>query len=325
MVFSTPEWLDCVCASGKWTDASRLYETADGRTFVVPLARRRVPRGRWAAQASVPYGWGFGGLVVSGRAEPGDVAIAARDLSNSPAMRTSVRPNPLSGQTWRAVVPRTVVAVPRRAHVLDLSGGFDAVWTSRFTGTARTAARKAERSGITIECDTTGRLVPVFYDLYLESLERWNPGRLGMVSRWRGRRRDSLEKFTTVSKNLGDRCRVWVARLDGRAVASIVTFVHGANANYWRGAMNEALAGPTRANYLLQRMAIEDACAAGCQQYHMGETGTSVSLAQFKSRFGARPHDYEEYRFERLPLTTAQSHLDLLVERGRDSLGKWLR
>jgi hypothetical protein len=325
MAFSTPEWLDCVCASGTWTDASRLYETVDGRRFVVPLARRRSPGSRWAPQASIPYGWGFGGVVSSGQVAPGDVATVAMDLSQSTAVQTSIRPNPLSVQTWRAVVPDEVVAVPRRAHVLDLSGGFEAVWTSRFTGMARTAVRKAERSGLTVECDTTGRLVPVFYELYLKSLERWNPGRLGAISRWRGRRRDSLEKFRTVSKYPGGVCRVWVAWLDGCPAASIVTLFFGNNANCWRGAMDESLAGPTRANYLLHRLAIEDACTSGCQQYHMGETGTSASLAQFKSRFGARPHDYDEYRFERLPLTSVGSRLDLLVERGRDTLGKRLR
>jgi lipid II:glycine glycyltransferase (peptidoglycan interpeptide bridge formation enzyme) len=69
--------------------------------------------------------------------------------------------------------------------------------------------------------------------------------------------------------------------------------------------MDKELAGPTRANYLLHRLAIEEACAAGCRYYDMGETGVSASLAQFKTRFGARPYAYAEYHLERLPITRA--------------------
>jgi lipid II:glycine glycyltransferase (peptidoglycan interpeptide bridge formation enzyme) len=73
--------------------------------------------------------------------------------------------------------------------------------------------------------------------------------------------------------------------------------------------MDPQLAGPTRANYLLHRLAIEDACAAGCRRYHMGETGSAAGLAQFKTRFGAGAHPYAEYSFERLPVTSIDQGL----------------
>jgi hypothetical protein len=69
--------------------------------------------------------------------------------------------------------------------------------------------------------------------------------------------------------------------------------------------MVKELAGPVRANYLLHRVAIEDACRAGCRTYDFGESGESAALAQFKTRFGARPVPYQELVVERLPLTAA--------------------
>ena len=69
--------------------------------------------------------------------------------------------------------------------------------------------------------------------------------------------------------------------------------------------MDRELAAPTRANFLLHRLAIEDACVSGCRAYHMGESGTSSGLARFKEEFGAVPHRYAEYQLERLPLTAA--------------------
>src|SRR5919198_3090827 len=61
----TPRWLDAVCAVAGLEDASRLYETADGRLLVLPLVRRRL-LGLDLAEASLPYGWGPGGLVAEG-------------------------------------------------------------------------------------------------------------------------------------------------------------------------------------------------------------------------------------------------------------------
>jgi hypothetical protein len=79
--------------------------------------------------------------------------------------------------------------------------------------------------------------------------------------------------------------------------------------------MNKELAGPTRANYLLHRLAIEEACDADCFYYDMGESGASDSLARFKTRFGARPQPYAEYHLERLPITAVDRHARGLVKR----------
>ena len=48
-----------------------------------------------------------------------------------------------------------------------------------------------------------------------------------------------------------------------------------------------------------------DALASGSRRYHMGESGESDGIAGFKEKFGAQPVDHHEYRFERLPLTSA--------------------
>jgi hypothetical protein len=217
---------------------------------------------------------------------------------------------------WAAARPRNVVTVPRLAHVLDLEGGFDHVWSKRFIHHARKGVRKAERSGLTVECDTSGRLLPVYYGLFERSLERWaaQQHEPGWLARWRAHRRDPIAKLTAMAKSLGDGCRVWVAWLEGRPVASILV-VQGPNANSARGAMDKELAAPTRANDLLHRLAIEDACAAGCRYYHLGESGASKPLAEFKTRFGARPYPYAEYHLETMPFTAVDRALRSAVKR----------
>ncbi len=316
LVSQTPAWVDALCASGGYRDASRLYETADGRQLVLPMVRRtRRPAGL-ATGGSFPYGWGIGGLVTGDGAPcVEDIAAVFADLGQQRELQISIRPNPLHGPQWAAAAPPGVVRIPRVAHVLDLEGGFEHVWATRFKGTKRTAVRKAEKSGVEVECDTTGRLVPVFYALWEQALERWAAQQHEPVwlARLRGHQRDPIRKFQNLAAHLGASFQIWVARLNGEPVAANIV-LQGANAHYTRGAINQELAGPVRASDLLHRMAIEDACRAGCRYYHMGETGRSSSLAQFKEGFGAVPYEYAEYRVERLPITAMDQRLRGMVK-----------
>lgn len=310
LVCHTPAWLDFVCRAGGYDDASRLYELPGARRLIVPMVRRR------GLEASFPPSWGMGGVVAPEGVRLPDVAAVASDLAGRAVLRTTLRPNPLEAATWRAAFARRAIAVPRLAHLLSLEGGFAHVWEERFTKGARRAVRKAERSGLEVERDTSGRLIPVLYELFDRSLERWadqhhEPRPLG---RWRGHRRDPRRKFELMVEALGEASRVWVAWCEGRPAAAILV-LQGTSAHYWRGMMDKELAGPTRANYLLHKLAIEEACASGCRWYDMGESGPSESLAHFKSRFGARPHPHADYHIERLPITTLDRQARRVVKR----------
>lgn len=317
LAFHTPAWLDCLCEVGAYADASRLYELDDGRRVVLPLVRRRGLPGRLAVEASLPFGWGFGGAVAPGGLTAQDAALILADLARSRALLISVRPDPLAAASWRAVASAGMATMHRLAHVLDLDGGFERVWGQRFAARARRHSHRAERDGVVVECDTTGRLMPVFYSLYWSSVDRWarQAGQPLQLARLRARRREPLRKYQVIAARLGTACRVYVAWVGGQPAAASIVLYHGANASYWRGAMDKDLAGPAQANFLLHRRSIEDACLAGCCYYHMGESGNSDSLAHFKEAFGAVPYRYLEYHLERLPITRLTSGARQLASR----------
>jgi hypothetical protein len=306
LVTQTPAWTDCLCAVAGARDASRLYDFGGGRRLVLPLVRRH--RSPWLAQ-SHPDAWGIGGLV-GGAPRPAEVRAVLDDLRALPGLGARVRPNPLQGAAWAAGAPGGVTVLGRRAHAIDLREGFEHVWKTGFSSRARNHVRRAERAGLTIDVDDEGRLVPAFHALFMQSVERWagKQNEPPALARWRARRRDSLDKLWHMVADMGGAARLWMAFSGGRPAAGILV-LQGRNAHYTRGAMDAALAGPSRANYLLHRLAIEDACRRGSATYQMGETGTSRSLAQFKESLGAQPHDYAEYRVERLPITAADRAL----------------
>jgi lipid II:glycine glycyltransferase (peptidoglycan interpeptide bridge formation enzyme) len=306
LAFQSPDWLDAMRAAGGYEDASRLYETPGGSRILLPLARRRLTfPDRLAPQGSFPNAWGMGGVLADGPIDQTDLARVARDLAALRSLRTSVRPNPLQADLWAAATEGLgVIALTRRAHVLDLRGGPDEVWKKRFASSARNKIRKGERSGLEVECGSSERLVEAFHQLLERSVERWAKAQNEplALARLRARRRDPLAKFKAIARALGDSLRVWVAFREGVAVAASIVLLE-ADASYTRGAMDKELAGPVAANDLLQWHAIREACAAGCGRYHMGESGQSRDLAKFKEKLGAEAVDYAEYRFERLPLT----------------------
>ncbi len=321
-VYQTPAGLDALCAQSGYEDASRLYEFADGRRIVLPLFRRKG-RPDWLTVEKAPA---VGSLVSPGPARPEELRAIFADLAGRPVLRTIIRPTALAADSWAAAAPRGVSTRRCVSHVLDLQGGFEAVWKDKFNQQARRAVRKGERAGLEVESDCTGRLVPEFCELLQSSVVRWAEQRRepGLLARWRARDRGTLRKLRILAESLGESCRIWVARADGRPAAAIIV-LQGANAHYTRGAMDKELAGPSRASFLLQKLAIEAACEAGCRYYNMGETGTSESLSRFKSHFGAQAYTYSEYRFERFPITgletSARGLAKKLIELRRRTAG----
>ena len=305
----SPAWADAMCDHARYVDASRLYEAREGRMLVLPLLRRRLGGNVFGIERSNPPHCGVGGLVAAGGARAHEVAEVFNEMNERRVVIQSLYPNPLLAPAWAAGAPLGAIAIPRRAHVLDLDGGFKRVWEERFSSSTRTGVRKAQREGVTVECDTSGRLVDDFYRLLAQEARRW--ARMQHeplpLAQWRLKHRDPLEKFRSIASRLGHRCQIWLARVGGRPVAAFI-ILQGTNAYGYRAAMDEGLKR-YHANELLMCHALKDACEAGCRYYYMGESGWSNSRAIFKERLGGRPIPFTEYRLERLPLTTAEHRL----------------
>jgi hypothetical protein len=318
LVSQTPAWLDCVCASGRYEDATRTYRTADGRALVLPLARVRKLPAAATIESSLPFGWSSGGLVCSeGRLSPREAAAVVDDLLRRRPLRMTVTPSPATDDAWAAAARGRLVRTERMSQTLDLSKGFEHVWKHGFSGSVRRACRKAERVDLSVESDDTGRLIPVFDALYRKSVARWaeQQHEPAWLAQWRAKRRDPVSKFQLVAERLGAACRVWVSWHSGEPGAAIIVLAHRQHSTYWRGAMDKEVTARSGANEVLHRLAIEDAVVSGRRFYHMGESAPGSSLARFKRGFGAEEVHHAGYRFERLPLSATDEFVRRQVKR----------
>lgn len=301
-VFQTPEWVDAICATGGYADASRLYETGDGRYLILPMVRRTGLSRVVPVAESLPGMWGTGGVISTGGAlRPQDVETVWESLVKEPVARLRVRPENSALDAWtQARLPSAVSMEDQVKSVIDLRGGMDQVWKN-MKSSARSRVRKAERSGIEVDVDDTGRFVDIYYDMYLRwtarrARERGLPERLMLLH---AKRAEPRKKFHAVARHLGSACRIWVARREGIPVAATITLVHGRNATYWRGCSDKEAAGA--ANNLIQKCALEYAVELGCTEYNLGWSG-SPSLLHYKRTLGAATVSFPIFTWERVPL-----------------------
>jgi hypothetical protein len=263
-------------------------------------------------EASLPDGWGMGG-IVGADLDADVVAAVVADLRQRRDVFTRIRPDPLDADLWAAVPG--LVTKPRHAHVLDLREGLEAVRRGLHRS-ARRNLRIAEAADLDVTCVADDHHLRAYYGLFELSVARWAESSREplALARWRATRRDPIEKLATMAEHLGDRFRLWMAWQDGEPVAGSIV-LHGNTAHATRGAMDKEPAHRTRAMTLLDWLAIQDAVASGCPSYHFGESGTSGGLAAFKESFGARPVPYADLRIERLPITRLDGALRSGVKR----------
>ena len=300
-------WRDALFASQRYQDVSLLYELPTGARVILPMARRRH-RPPWAAPTgSWPGPWGVGGPICEGgRISEAEAAAVLADVAQRGLLSVHIQLRHGDDSAWARSAQR-FRATRHGCHVLDLDGGFGEVWQHRFRGTARTAIRKAERSGLDIEVDRSGRLLPVFSDLYEKSIQRWAAMQHEplWLSRWRTLRATPAAMMAAVAWSFGDNCAVWLAQSAGVPVAGLIVLRHGPYVKYWRGAMKKEIAAPVRAKENLHRLVIEDACEQGYRYYEMGHSRPSSPLAAFKEKLGATLQVSHALQAERLPIHAA--------------------
>jgi hypothetical protein len=259
---------------------------------------------------------GLGGTVSNCRLCADEVRAVFADLAAQPPLQTWIQPNPLLSSMWEAGKPAGVWTNPRISHILNLECGLDKVWSQRLTHQTRTNLRKADQCDLCMESDSTGKLIPVYYEIFMSwAVRRGRERHLpAWVSRLSNSRRDPLERFQRIARTFGDACRVYVARCGGEPVAAAILLLYRENAFAYRATSIKDKANPLRANDMLQWQMIEAASQAGCRWLHMGESGGVPSLMHFKGRFGAEPVAFSDYCIERLPVEAARKSVYGMVK-----------
>ena len=307
VVSQSLRWRDAVLASGVYTDVSLLYEFSSGRQVLMPMVQRRWRTPLEPTAASWPHRWGAGGPISrGGETGPAEAAAVLGHVARRDMFGAEIHLSHVSKPLWLNAAPQFRI-VKEPYYVLDLAGGFGEVWQRKFKGTFRWSVRKAERLGVDVEVDRSGRLLEVFYGLYQKSIQRWSVmmREPSWFARWHVTRFTPLSMLQAVATNFGPDCATWIARSGGVPVAAMIIVNGGSRTLAWKAAMDKSAGGRLRASHLLQRLAIEEACASGSRFYDMGLAEPGSSLASFKESLGAALHFTHYLQAQRIPVQQA--------------------
>jgi hypothetical protein len=192
----------------------------------------------------------------------------------------------------------------RQVPVIELEPGQTgdpaAFRATRLDAETRERLASAVQHGVAVEKDSTGRLTPVFYDVYRAWAERWIPrsGLPAAVARRRALQAEPYAKFATMAAQMGEACRVFVAWLHGRPIAASVLLVHGEHASTWRSYSVPEVAAPVSARLLTQVTCIEDAVSSGCRSIDLGHSGHVANLEHYRNSLGAAARSVVDLRIE---------------------------
>jgi CelD/BcsL family acetyltransferase involved in cellulose biosynthesis len=179
-------------------------------------------------------------------------------------------------------------AIECSTHVVDLSGGFEAVWRDRFDKSRRRRVRRAEEQGVTVRRAGGRDDVASFVTVYRSRLREWDAG-AGHPDRL----------FQSLLERGGERVRLYLAIYRGAVVGGHLNFYYKGEVIAWYG-MTAANALGTQAGTLLYATCMREACRDGFTTYNLGSSPLRRSLVEYKESLGGTVHRYRMLRRRRL-------------------------
>ncbi len=278
--FSGPRWMDAL------TRAYPAYRPGflvarEGKAVAGVLPFVRLRKYGLSQILSLPFGT-HGGPILAADAPPGTAPALARAFGRRVRLPSVLRyemmvydPTPARRAALAPVFGR--VFQEFRTHVVDLTPGFEEIWTRRYDKNTRNCVRVAERAEVTAGEERGPEAVDILYRFHLEQSEGWP-----------GIRPHPREALAAVAGSLGEGARIYVARVQGEPVAAVLFLENEEEVHPWvSGASEESR--PVRAFHYLLNRALRDACDRGRLRWNFGASGGNPGIEKFKESFGARP------------------------------------
>lgn len=312
--FHTPEWMSLLAGSFPRWKGRVLISVDDHGEWVALLPWMETLRFGLRTNLSMPFGT-FGGPVVASGCplEAGaELCRCLRPLSwNTRGLLLTEFENRclawLGARDGRTVPGHAGLynVTEGTTHVLDLSGGAQAVWAERFAPQRRRQTTCARRRGLRVRRAGSPADWLAYASIYQEVARHWHT-----------RCRVPSGFFDRLSDNSPSRAHLWVAEHEGEIVAGNLSFFYRDQAISWSGTMRKEHASLHPA-VALHHATIEEACAAGCRLYHLGPSPGLMGAARFKEQFGCETRPYRVW--------TALSPGGRMLERIRPSLTRSCR
>jgi hypothetical protein len=183
-------------------------------------------------------------------------------------------------------------------HVLELGPGFETLWETSFSSKNRNSCRKADKAGVVVAEETNPASVDEYRRLYEVASAGWGY--------------DEPPYPAELFRALVDSgaAELWLARLDGAAIAGALLLIGSDDVLYWSGAMDREHQGVAPSNAII-RDAIAAACERGISYFDFGASGQLTGVERFKASYGAQPREFHSLTFSTRAYRAANKLLSL--------------
>lgn len=266
-VYHTPAWLRV------WEDlgADLAFVEVDAETMVPFICRGT---GSLRRAYSLPFDT-YGGPVTARRGDPVSFEGIIERIA-SPSVRVA---------DFGAVVASCNGALrPAVSHIVELSGGYDAV-ARHYSDANRRNIRQAVDHGVRVAAVSQHAVTRDFYRLHLQTVKR------------HGARPLPRAFFEAVYARLvpAGAATFYLAFHQDRVVAGNLVLRHRDRSYDWMWVYDDRVT-PLRATNLMLDHAIRDEAARGSRELNLGASPNDhLGSVRFKQSFGARPYTYAVY------------------------------
>jgi hypothetical protein len=283
--FHTPYWYDLIAPKQEHSALSVRFD--DGASAILPLARISRFGGLLIDRFSSPGG-NYGGWIGESALSEEHAAVILGILMSKKNLTFRVNPfDPSSrfigidscGSILKAAAFKIQIK-DEFTHVLDLTKGERAITLGLSKG-HRSAIKSAARAGVTVKAAQTRLEWERYYELYLDSVERWRAGKLTVRAVY------PASLFNRLYENRTENEILWIALKDGEPVAGALIFYWNGHAVSWHASASSRHLG-LRPNNLLYWEIISDALRRGCRVFDFNPSGGYGGVESFKSHFGAQ-------------------------------------
>jgi CelD/BcsL family acetyltransferase involved in cellulose biosynthesis len=173
--------------------------------------------------------------------------------------------------------------VKASTHLIDLEPGFGELWDHAFDKETRTCARKAQRSGVTVEEDTSPDGAAALHSLYSKQ-----------AAQWAARRTYPQRLVIKTAELMGDKGKIWVGRLGGEPLCAVLVLYFRDMLMAWLSGQNDE-GRRVCASHLVYSEILRHACEKGYTTFNFGSSGKLSGVRSFKESFGGREYSYSVY------------------------------
>ncbi|MBP2680333.1 MAG: hypothetical protein H6Q78_196 [Candidatus Krumholzibacteriota bacterium] len=170
-------------------------------------------------------------------------------------------------------------------HVIDLSGGFEAIWEGVFEKSKRRQTRKAMKEGLAVAETRSPADIAAYYEVYAARVDAWGE-----------RFRYPRPLFDELLGRGGENVKLFVARRGGDLLGGHLNFYFKDAVIAWNGVVRDTADG-TQASTLLYAECIRLACESGRREYNLGSSLGKRSLVDYKESLGGVPRVYRTLRW----------------------------